>query len=57
MATKIQLEAMVTKILELQYYGETAQMITLDPLYVVIHTANGNNYSIDTDGRSKTWKN
>lgn len=57
MATKIQLEAMIKKILELQYYGETAQMITLDPLYVIIHTADGNNYSIDTDGRDEKWKN
>ena len=51
MATKIQLEAMVNKILELQYYGETVQSITLDPLYVLIHTANLRTIRLDTDGK------
>ena len=34
MATKIQLEAMVTKILELQYYGESVQSINFDPCFL-----------------------
>ena len=53
MATKIQLESVVKKVLELQYYGETTHMITLDPIHAVIHTADGNVYIIDTDGRDK----
>lgn len=44
---------MATKILELQYYGETPQMITLDPIHVFIHTASGRTFRIDTDGRGK----
>ena len=51
MATKIQLEAMVTKILELQYYGETTHMANFGPYYITLHTASGKNFSIDTDGK------
>ena len=51
MATKIQLEAMVTKILELQYYGETVHVVYFDPCYLIISTATGSPIRIDTDGR------
>ena len=51
MATKIQLEAMVTKIVELQYYGETVHCITLGPTYLLIHTANYRTIKLDTDGK------
>lgn len=51
MATNIQLEAMVKKILELQYKGETVHVITLDPLYILIHTGNHRTVRIDSDGK------
>jgi len=51
MATKIQLEEMVTRILELQYYGETVHMANFGPYYITLHTASGRIISIDTDGR------
>ena len=51
MATKIQLEAMVTKILELQYYGETVHCITLGNDYILIHTGNYRTVKLDTDGK------
>lgn len=51
MATKIQLEAMVTKILELQYYGETVHVVYFDPCNLAMHTASGKIICIDTDGK------
>jgi len=51
MATKVQLEAMVKKVIELQYYGETVHAVTFDPFYLLIHTANCRTIKIDTDGK------
>lgn len=51
MATKIQLEAMVTKILELQYYGESVHVVYFDPCHLTIHTATNKITYIDTDGK------
>ena len=51
MATKIQREAMVKKVLELQYYGETVHVANFGPYYIAIHTANGKILCIDTDGK------
>ena len=51
MATKIQLESMIKKILELQYYGETVHAVYFDPTFLIISTASGNPVRIDTDGK------
>lgn len=51
MATKIQLEAMVKKILELQYYHETVHVVYFDPYNLAMHTASGKIICIDTDGK------
>lgn len=51
MATKIQLEAMVKKILELQYYGETVHAVYFDPTFLIISTATSGRITIDTDGK------
>ena len=53
MATKIQLEAMVKKVLELQYYGETVFSIMFDPCFLIINTASPKKIFIDTDGRDE----
>ena len=50
MATKIQLEALVTKILELQYYGETVFSVMFDPCFLIINTSSSRKIFIDTDG-------
>ena len=51
MATKIQLEAMVKKILELQYNGVTVHAVYFDPCYLIISTAGKGPIRIDTDGK------
>ena len=51
MATKIQLEALIKKILELQYYGESVHAVTFEPYFLLIHTASSKKYAIDTDGK------
>lgn len=50
MATKIQLEAMVTKILELQYYGADVFSVIFDPFLLAITSSKGKIF-IDTDGK------
>ena len=55
MTTKVQLESMVTKILELQFYGEDVRMANFGPWYISLHTANGRIVSIDTDGKEKIY--
>ena len=52
MATKIQLEAMVKKVLELQYNHMTVFSVTFDPCFLIINTS-GDTISIDTDGKDK----
>ena len=52
MATKIQLEAMVKKVLELQYNNITVFSVTFDPYFLVISTAD-DTISIDTDGKDE----
>lgn len=51
MATKIQLESLVKKILGLQYCGETIHVVYFDPYSLAIHTADGKIIHIDTDGK------
>ena len=50
MATKIQLEALVNKILELQYHGVTVFSVMFDPCFLIISTSDGR-IALDTDGR------
>lgn len=50
MATKIQLEAMVKKILELQYCGNEVFSVMFYPIYIVINTSQGKVF-IDTGGK------
>ena len=50
MATKIQLESLVSKVLELQFSGITVFSVTFDPCFLVINTS-GDTISIDTDGK------
>ncbi len=56
MATKIQLEAMVNKVMELQYYGETIFSIMFDPCFLIINTASTKKIFIDTDGKEMEQK-
>jgi len=49
MATKIQLEAMVQKILKLQSENESVHSVTFDPYHLAIYTGSGRIICIDTD--------
>ena len=51
MATKIQPEALVKKILELQYNGITVHAVYFDPTFLIIATASNGTIQVDTDGR------
>ena len=53
MATKIQLQALVNKVLELQYNGESVHSVTFESYFLLIHTARGLKVEIDTDGKDK----
>lgn len=54
MATKIQLEALVKKVLEIQYNGFTVFSVTFDPRFLLINTSSGR-IVIDTDGKEEAY--
>lgn len=49
MATKIQLETMISKIFELQYNADDIFSVMFYPIYLVINTSKGKTF-VDTDG-------